>query len=52
MSHVSNLVILPRPGEAVWWFDEEKFGMKFCGYHGGLTADEMEIPLILYPPNA
>ncbi len=52
MSHVSNLVILPRPGETVWWYDEEKFGMKFCGHHGGLTADEMEIPLILYSLNA
>ena len=47
-SRVGNLVILPAAGETVWWYDEGHFEMKFYGHHGGLSPDEMEIPLILY----
>ncbi len=49
LSRVGNLVILPHPGETVWWYEEGRFEMKFRGHHGGLTAEEMEIPLFLYP---
>ena len=43
-----DLVILPFEGESVWWFEKDRFDMKFYGHHGGLTAGEMEIPLLLY----
>ena len=43
---VGNLVILPYPYETIWWYEKEKFEMKFRGHHGGLTSQEMET--ILY----
>jgi len=41
-----NLVILPYRYESVWWYEKDKFEMKFYGHHGGLTPQEMET--ILY----
>lgn len=49
LSHVGNVVILPHPRETVWWYEEDRFEMHFWGHHGGLTAEEMEIPLLLLP---
>ena len=46
LSRVGNLVILPYRYQSVWWYEEEKFEQKFYGHHGGLTPQEMEIPLI------
>ena len=43
---VGNLVILPYRYESVWWYEKDKFEMKFYGHHGGLTPQEMET--ILY----
>ena len=43
-----NLVILPYRGESVWWFEKDRFEQKFYGHHGGLTKEEMEIPLIMW----
>ena len=43
---VGNLVILPYRYEAVWWYEKGRFEQKFCGHHGGLTPQEMEIPLL------
>jgi predicted AlkP superfamily pyrophosphatase or phosphodiesterase len=43
---VGNLVILPYRYESVWWYEKEKFEQKFYGHHGGLTPQEMEIPLL------
>ncbi len=40
-----DLVILPRAGEAVWWYLRDKFEQKYYGHHGGLTPQEMEIGL-------
>ncbi|MBX7235671.1 MAG: alkaline phosphatase family protein [Caldilineales bacterium] len=45
---MSDLVILPHPGEAVWWYEKDRFEQKFYGHHGGLTPQELEIPLLLY----
>lgn len=44
---LGNLVILPHPNNCVWWYQENKFVQKYLGHHGGLTAAEMEIPLVL-----
>jgi predicted AlkP superfamily pyrophosphatase or phosphodiesterase len=42
---VGNLVILPYQYESVWWYEKDKFEMKFRGHHGGLTPQEMETVL-------
>jgi Type I phosphodiesterase / nucleotide pyrophosphatase len=47
-SRVGNLVILPYRGEAVWWYEKDKYGQKYYGHHGGLTPHEMEIPLLTW----
>ena len=47
-ARVGDLVILPLEGESVWWYEKDRFDMKFYGHHGGLTPGEMEIPLLLY----
>jgi predicted AlkP superfamily pyrophosphatase or phosphodiesterase len=49
MARVGNVVILPYRHETVWWYEEEKFDMHFKSHHGGLTPEEMEIPLLLLP---
>ena len=43
-----NLVILPYRYESVWWYEKEKFEMRFYGHHGGLTSQEMETVLYSY----
>jgi hypothetical protein len=45
-SRLANLVVLPAPGEAAYWLEPGRFEQHFLGQHGGLTANEMEIPLI------
>jgi len=42
---VGNLVILPHRYESVWWYEKDVFEQNFYGHHGGLTPQEMEIPL-------
>ncbi len=49
LSRVGNVVILPYARETVWWFEQDRFAMRFHGHHGGLTPEEMEIPLLLLP---
>jgi hypothetical protein len=46
LDRVGNVVILPYRGESVWWYEENIFEMRFRGHHGGLTPEEMEIPLL------
>jgi hypothetical protein len=41
-----DLVILPYRGQSVWWYEKDKFEQKFYGHHGGLTKEELEIPLL------
>jgi len=47
-ARAGDLVILPYPGESVWWFVQDSFEQKFRGHHGGLTKQEMEIPLVTW----
>ena len=44
---VGNLLILPYRNETIWF--EHFIGRKFCllGHHGGLTDDEMLVPLAI-----
>lgn len=46
---LGNLAVLPHEGCSAWWFEEGRFYNSFYGHHGGLTPDEMEIPLLVYP---
>lgn len=43
---VGSLVILAYRYESVWWYEKDKFEQKYYGHHGGLTPQEMEIPLL------
>ncbi|MEP6895227.1 MAG: alkaline phosphatase family protein, partial [Chloroflexota bacterium] len=45
---VGNLIVLPYRHESVWWYEKDKFEMKFYGHHGGLTPQEMETILYSY----
>ena len=45
---VGNLVILPYRYESVWWYEKDRFEMRFYGHHGGLTPQEMETVLYSY----
>ena len=49
LGRVGNAVILPYSRESVWWYEEGRFRMHFLGNHGGLTPEEMHIPLALLP---
>ncbi|MBK6793279.1 MAG: alkaline phosphatase family protein [Anaerolineales bacterium] len=40
-----NLILLPYRYESVWWYEKDRFEMKFLGHHGGLTPQEMETVL-------
>lgn len=46
---LGDIVVLPRPGKSVWWREPGRFDMRFRGHHGGLSADEMLIPLAALP---
>jgi predicted AlkP superfamily pyrophosphatase or phosphodiesterase len=40
---IGNLVVLPYPGESVfWWFEKNRLQQHFYAAHGGLTPAEME----------
>lgn len=47
LSRLGDLVILPYKGRSVWWYEKGKFEQHYYGHHGGLTPDEMEIPLAI-----
>lgn len=49
LARVGNVVVLPNPHETIWWFEKDRFAMHFQGHHGGLTREEVEIPLLLLP---
>ncbi len=46
LSRVANLCVLPFKGESVYWYVKGKYEQRYYGHHGGLTPDEMEIPLL------
>ncbi len=47
-ARLANLVVLPHPGEAVYWLEPPRFEQRFLGQHGGLSPGEMEIPLVTW----
>jgi predicted AlkP superfamily pyrophosphatase or phosphodiesterase len=50
LERVGNLVVLPFKGESVYYYEREKFENRYYGHHGGLTREEMEIPLLMCVP--
>jgi len=47
-ARAGDLVILPYRGESVWWYEKDRFEQKYYGHHGGLTPQEMDIPLLCW----
>ncbi|MCB0064000.1 MAG: alkaline phosphatase family protein [Caldilineaceae bacterium] len=47
LNRVSPLVIFPHDGQNVWWYEKGRYGMRYYGLHGGLSPQEMAIPLCL-----
>lgn len=45
-ARLANLVVLPFEEEAVYWLEPGRFEQRFRGQHGGLSPDEIEIPLV------
>jgi hypothetical protein len=45
-ARLANVVVLPHPGEAAYWLEAGRFEQRFLGQHGGLSPEEMEIPLV------
>ncbi len=43
LERVGDLILLPYARGSVWWYEKGKFEMRYFGYHGGLTPEEMEI---------
>jgi len=46
LARLANLVVLPVAEEAAYWLEPGRFEQPFRGMHGGLSPDEMEIPLV------
>jgi hypothetical protein len=49
LERIGDLVVLPGPGGTVWWREPGRFEMRFRGHHGGLSPEEMLIPLAALP---
>ena len=47
-SRLANVAVLPRYGEGVYWHEPDRFVQRLHGQHGGLTPQEMEIPLVAW----
>ncbi len=47
---LSSLTVLPHPHEMVWWSGQAERKLAFRGHHGGLSRDELEIPLLAWRP--
>ena len=47
-ARAGDLVILPYRYESVWWYEKDRYEQKYYGHHGGLTPQEMEIPLLTW----
>ncbi len=45
---LANVVVLPEHGEAVYWHEPGRFVQQLHGQHGGLSPQEMEIPLVAW----
>ena len=49
-ARAASLVILPQPHQMVWWREGGRYEIKKPGFHGGLSRDELEVPLMCWCP--
>ena len=47
LARVGNLVVLPFASQSVYYYERDRFENRYWGHHGGLTREEMEIPLMM-----
>jgi hypothetical protein len=47
-ARLGDIAVLPRFGEAVFWHEPGHFVQEFHGQHGGLSPQEMEVPLLAW----
>jgi hypothetical protein len=47
-ARLADVVVLPHYGEAVFWHEPGRFVQDLHGQHGGLSRQEMEIPLLAW----
>jgi hypothetical protein len=47
-ARLGDVVVLPHYGEAVFWHEPGRFVQSLHGQHGGLSPQEMEIPLLAW----
>lgn len=47
LARLANVVVLPEVGESAYWHDPPRFEEELLGQHGGLSARELEIPLLV-----
>lgn len=47
LARLAEVVVLPLHGQSVYWHEPGRFEQRFLGQHGGLSPDEMDIPLVV-----
>ena len=47
-ARLANVAVLPRYGEGIYWHEPDRFVQRLHAQHGGLTPQEMEIPLVAW----
>jgi hypothetical protein len=49
IKRLGDIIILPFSKESILWYEKGVFEQNYYGHHGGLTPEEVDIPLLLLP---